>query len=244
MLVGVLHTFASAGDVPTTVTFDFDSLDIRRGDLAISNYMSDVYGSQVATDGARAIAEADNDADIFIATSLQLLGRGDFIIEFRDVPIIAAQFEGHVIDATGGDDFRLRAFAGDEEVFLFTRNTGEESFVSDWLFFPQPIDRLIISDNGRRDVGIDDFVVQPVPEPGTLLLSAFACLWVGAYRFRRRLVDQPRPLTGGSNRWGRRQLQGTRNPPIQLGQLLFNPRPRLGFVQMRRAVEVEEPQEG
>lgn len=188
MLVGVLQAPVSAGGLPPTVTFDFDSLDIRRGDAIISNYMSDLYGSEVTVDGSRTIAETDDDADIFIATSLQLFGRGDFVIEFRDVPIVAAQFEGHVIDATGGDDFRLRAFAGDDEVFLFSRNTGEDTFVSDWLFFPQPIDRLIISDNGRRDVGIDDFEVQPVPEPGTLLLSALACAGVAVHRIRRRPV--------------------------------------------------------
>lgn len=186
MLVGVLQTSVLAGGAPPTVTFDFDALNPHRGDLAISNYMSDIYGSEVSTDGARTTSERDNDADIFIATSLQLLNRGDFVIEFRDVPIVAVQFEGHVIDATGGDDFHLRAFAGDDEVFLFTRNTGEESFVSDWLFFPQPIDRLIISDNGRRDVGIDDFVVQPVPEPATLLLGLSAIGFAAVTRRRHR----------------------------------------------------------
>jgi hypothetical protein len=107
----------------------------------------------------------------------------------RVVPITAAQFEGHVVDATGGDDFRLRAFAGDEEVFLFTRNTGEETFNTDWMFFGQPVDRLIISDNGRRDVGLDDFVVQPVPEPATLLLGLAAAGFTAVTRRRHR--DQP-----------------------------------------------------
>lgn len=187
MLVAALHASAFAGDVPP-VTFDFNSLDIRRGDTVISNYMSDVYGSEVSVDGARTTNETDNDADIFIATSLQLLNRGDFVIEFREVPIVAAQFEGHVIDATGGDDFRLRAFAGDEEVLLFTRNTGEETFITDWIFFPQPIDRLIISDNGRRDVGIDDFSVQPVPEPATLLLGLTAVGLAAVTRRRHRIA--------------------------------------------------------
>lgn len=185
MVLGLLPTAALAGGVPGTVTFDFDELEARRGDFTISNYMSDVYGSEVSTDGARTTTETDNDADLFIATSLQLLGRGDFVIEFRDVPIIAAQFEGHVLDATGGDDFRFRAFAGDEEVFVFTRNTGEETFDSEWLFFPEPVDRLIISDNGRRDVGLDDFVVQPVPEPTTMLMVLGAIGFWGVTGRRR-----------------------------------------------------------
>lgn len=185
-IVGLLAASASAGGVPALVTFDFNSLDIRRGDSVISNYMTDVYGSDISTDGARSVAERDDDADIFIATSLQLLNRGDFIIEFLDVPILGARFEGHVIDATTSDDFRLRAFAGDDEVFLFTRNVGEEVFDSGWLDFTVPVDRLIISDSGRRDVGIDDFTVQPVPEPATIMLAAVAVGFFAVTRHRRK----------------------------------------------------------
>jgi hypothetical protein len=70
-------------------------------------------------------------------------------------------------------------------VFSFTRNTGEENFDSGWLDFSEPVDRIIISDSGRRDVGIDDFVVQPVPDPATgmLLLVGF-----GAAIARRRTL--------------------------------------------------------
>jgi len=186
-LVGVFSAGAMAGGVPAPVTFDFNSLAIRRGDTVISNYMSDLYGSGISTDGARSTAERDNDADIFIATSLQLLNRGDFIIEFLDLPILGARFEGHVIDATAGDDFRFRAFAGDNEVFTLNHNFGVEVFDSGWLDFPEPVDRLIISDNGRKDVGIDDFTVQPVPEPATIVLAAFALGFVALARYRRRL---------------------------------------------------------
>ncbi len=167
---------ASLAHAGGTVLFDFDAVPERRGDFAISDYMTEAYGSTVSTDGARSVGEASGAADIFIATSLQLLGRGDFVIEFADVPIIGAQFEGHVIDATSSEDFRFRGFHGDVEVFSFSRNVGEETFQSGWLAFDEPVDRIILSDSGRRDVGIDDFLVQPVPDPATgLLVLAGVC---------------------------------------------------------------------
>jgi len=185
LVVGWLGASALAGGgLPPTVTFNFDGLEIRRGDHTVSDYMTGLYGSEITTDGVRTLAERDDDADVFIATSLQLLNRGDFIIEFLDVPILGAEFEGHVIDATATDDFRFRAFHGDDEVFLFTRNTGEEVFSSGWLDFPEPVDRLMVSDSGRRDVGIDDFTVQPVPEPATVVLALLGTGW--GYAARRR----------------------------------------------------------
>jgi len=156
-----------------TVTFDFNSLENRNRDNPISDYMTAVYGSSVETDGARVTDETSTPGgvtDLFIATSLQLLNRGDFEIVFGDVPIIGAQFEGHVLDPTFGEDFHFRAFNGQAEVFAFSRDEGEETFDSGWLTFPSPVDRLLISDSGRKDVGIDDLTVQAVPEPVTALL--------------------------------------------------------------------------
>jgi hypothetical protein len=182
MTVVALVSSASADVAP--ITFDFNSLATPRGDFAIGNYMSDIYGSGVSTDGARTVGERADAADVFIATSLQLLGRGDFEIRFDAVPIIGAQFEGHIIDATVSEDFSLTAFNGATQVFRVERNTGEEVFQSGWLAFAGPADRIVISDSGRRDVGIDDLVVQPVPEPaaGLLLLIGGAAL----VRCRRR----------------------------------------------------------
>ncbi len=170
------------GDVPAQVTFGFDSVEVPRGDFAISNYMTDVYGSAVSTDGARTVNGSGGLTDVFIATSLQLFQRGDFIIDFEETPITGAQFEGHVLDATQAEDFSFRAFAGDTQVFLFTRNTGEETFDSGWLEFPEPVDRVIISDSGRRDVGIDDFTVQPAPDPATGMLLLAGLAFVSARR--------------------------------------------------------------
>jgi hypothetical protein len=176
MIVAALVSSASADVAP--ITFDFNSLATPRGDFAISNYMSDVYGSGVSTDGARTVGERTDAADIFIATSLQLLGRGDFEIRFDTVPIIGAQFEGHIIDASSGEDFSFTAFNGTTQVLRVERNTGDEVFQSGWLAFPGPVDRIVISDNGRKDVGVDDLMVQPVPEPaaGLLLLVGGAAL--------------------------------------------------------------------
>jgi len=169
----------SAAASAQTITFDFNSLENRDRDNSITNYMSAVYGSPVETDGARVTDETSipgGVTDLFIATSLQLLNRGDFIIDFGDVPIIGLKFIGHVLDPTLGEDFQMHAFNGNAEVHVLTRNIGEETFESGWIDFSAPVDRLVFSDSGRKDVGIDDLTVQVVPEPVTasLLLAGLA----------------------------------------------------------------------
>jgi hypothetical protein len=165
------------------VSFDFNSLGFFARDREIGEYMTDLYGSAVSTDGAVSSNDRSDipqgQTDFFIATSLQLFDRGNFEILFEEVPIIAAQFEGHVIDATLGDDFQFIAFSGDTEVYRLQRNDGVEIFQSGWIQFSQPVDHIIISDSGRKDVGIDDFTVQIVPEPvtaGLLFLGSAGAL--------------------------------------------------------------------
>ncbi|MEK6799451.1 MAG: hypothetical protein AABZ12_10830 [Planctomycetota bacterium] len=169
----------------TDVLFDFNSLNGLSRDSAISEYMTGVYGSAVTTGGARASNqrgdEPTGNSNFFIATSLQLFSRGDFEILFADVPILGASFEGHVLDPTTGEDFSVTAFQGDTVVFQYTRDAGVEIVDSGWLAFNSPVDRLVVSDNGRKDVGIDNLLVQPVPDPATALL-----LVVGAVATVRR----------------------------------------------------------
>jgi hypothetical protein len=169
-----------------SVTFDFNSLGRFDRDRQVSDYMTAVYGSGITTDGTRATDETSTPGgttDMFIATSLQLLNRGDFEILFESMPIISARFEGHVLDPTPGEDFNFWAYNGNTEVFHFTNNNGVETFDSGLLNFSQPVDRLVISDNGRKDVGIDDLTVVAVPDPasGLLLLAG-----LGAFAARRR----------------------------------------------------------
>lgn len=169
-----------------SVTFDFNSLGRLDRDRQISDYMTAVYGSGVTTGGARASDDTSVPGEttgMFIATSLQLLNRGDFEVLFESIPIISARFEGHVLDPTLGDDFNFWAYSGNAEVLHFARDTGEETFDSGLLTFSQPVDRLVISDNGRKDVGIDDLTVVAVPDPasGLLLLAG-----LGAFAARRR----------------------------------------------------------
>lgn len=169
-----------------TYFFDFNSLENRDRDNPVSDYMSAIYGSPIQADGVRVTDETSTPGgvtDLFIATSLQLLNRGDFEISFGSVPIIGAQFEGHVLDPTVGEDFHFRAFNGNAEVFTYSRDEGEEIFDSGWLTFPAPVDRILISDSGRKDVGIDDLTVQVVPEPATAVLM-LAGLAAGLYRRR------------------------------------------------------------
>jgi|GEM_PF-5788653 len=176
----------SVADKPVqaqTVTFDFAPLPILAGDPIISDYMTTIYGSPITTDGARASRDRTDDAtDVFISTSLQLLNRGDFEILFGEVPISGAQFEGHVIDATPGDDFTFLAFSDSTLIFQLDRNDGVEIFDSGWLDFGEPVNRLVFSDSGRKDVGIDDLTVMPVPEPTCALLLLIG----GVATLRRR----------------------------------------------------------
>lgn len=167
----------------TPVHFDFDSLAVPRGDFFITNYLSSLYGSAVATDGARTYNDS-TPGDVFIGSSIQFVGRGEFEISFEEVPILAAQFEGHVIDATPGEDFRIRAFSGQTLVFSLLVDGGPGVFDSGWLNFGGQVDRLLISDSGRKDVGIDDFRVLPVPEPGAHV--ALTLLMLAAVRRRVR----------------------------------------------------------
>jgi hypothetical protein len=160
-----------SGASAQTFHFDFNSLENRDRDNAVSDYMTAIYGSSVETDGVRVTDQTSipgGVTDLFIATSLQLLNRGDFEIVFDDVSIMGVQFEGHVLDPTIGEDFHFRAFNGNTEVFALARNGGEEIFDSGWLEFQSPVDRLVFSDSGRKDVGIDDLTVQVAPEPATL----------------------------------------------------------------------------
>ncbi|MCH7840649.1 MAG: hypothetical protein IID38_10510 [Planctomycetes bacterium] len=187
LAMGGLICLLSASGVQaggTFVTFDFNALDSRDRSSAISDYMTATYGSTVSVTGARAFADETDTSDIFIATSFQLFSRGDFEIVFEEVSILGVQFEGHVIDGTVGDDFSFTAFDGDTERFSFSRDDGVTVFDSGWIDFGGPVDRLVVTDGGRKDVGIDDLTVAVVPDPATgLLLLAGACV---GRMFRRR----------------------------------------------------------
>ena len=174
-LVTVLMFFAAPA-MGQTVFFDFNDLGPFAGPNDISDYMSDIYGSNVDVGGARATNDNTDPSgglgdpvDRMIATSFQLFNRGDFEVLFEDAPIFGVEFEGHVLDPTPGADFRFSAFNGDDLVFELTHNEAEEAFDSGLILFGGPVDRLHFSNSGRHDVGIDDLSVV-VPEPTTALL--------------------------------------------------------------------------
>lgn len=166
------------------VTFDFNALGRFDGSRAISTYMTDQYGSPISVDGARATTDVNDSTNRFIATSIQLLNRGDFEILFQDTPISGLQFQGYVLDATPGEDFSMTLYNDNVQLLVVTnvtRDNGQEMFQSDWIDLPIPANRIVVSDSGRKDVGIDNLVVRPVPEPAT-----GALLLVGAVAFLRR----------------------------------------------------------
>lgn len=191
MRIGVITFLASvlvaaAMAAAETVSFDFSALGRFDGPRNISAYMTELYGTSVTVDGARATTDADDETDRLIATSLQLFDRGDFEILFDEIPIIGLQFEGYVLDATPGDDFVLTVFSDDTlllTVAVIARDSGEEVFQSEWFALPAAANRIVVSDTGRKDVGIDDLIVEPVPEPVTVVLMLVG---VGAVYLRRR----------------------------------------------------------
>jgi len=187
MLIASWMVAASAATAQT-VSFDFDALGRFDGSRNISDYMTDLYGTSITVAGARATTDATDATDRFIATSLQLFNRGDFEILFDEMPIVGLQFEGYVLDATPGDDFTLRAFNDDTLLLIVevvARDNGEEVFQTEWFDLPSAANRLVVSDTGRKDVGLDDLIVQPVPEPATLALMLIG---TGAIFLRRRHV--------------------------------------------------------
>jgi len=181
MFLAVPATRASA----QVATFDFSDLPILSRDVGVSDYMSGVYGSSISTSGARASHDRSDDvSDTFISTSLQLFDRGNFEILFDDVPIAGLEFEGHIIDATVGDDFTMLAFFDNNLVYELSRNEGVEIFDTGWVDFLSPVNRLVFSDSGRKDVGVDDFSVISVPEPAASLLLLIGGLGAVFRRFK------------------------------------------------------------
>jgi len=153
------------------VTFDFNPLvPVLHGDTAISNYMTNVYGSSVTTNGARVGLDLGFGMDPYIFTDI--LTGGDFDIWFNDVPVKALQFQGHVFRATRGADFRLKAWSGGSVVFNEAYFGGEGTFNTPWIVFSDPVDHLRFSNSRVHDVGIDDLQVEPVPAPAAVVLGA------------------------------------------------------------------------
>lgn len=177
MLLAAAAGTARAQDV----TFDFNALGRFDGPHAISDYMTAEYGSPITVDGARATNDQNDDTNRLIATSIQLFNRGDFEILFQDTPISGLQFQGYVLDATPGEDFSMTLYNDSVQLLVVTsvtRDNGQEMFQSDWIDLPLPANRIVVSDSGRKDVGIDNLVVRPVPEPatGALLLVGVVAL--------------------------------------------------------------------
>lgn len=184
-----IATALAVSAVQADITFDFNELDYWKGDTAISDYMTDEYGSSVMTDDAMTGLSIDFTDSPFIGTMAFSGWDGNFDITFDGEPIIGARFQGRVFFPSGGADFDFRAYSGDDLVASFSRNNCFEIFTTDWLAFDTPVDRLRFSNLGIHSVGIDDLTVRKatdsvIPAPGAIVLVVLGLGVVGAVKLR------------------------------------------------------------
>jgi len=195
-----------------SVIFDYEGMGIGLTDGAagnISNYMTNLYGSQVTVTEAlnwnNTLAGPDWNNPLNETNHLRLgVSFNDFEISFDNVPItsIIMGFKVYVFDDTGPVDFRIAAFnsnfmvdGGTREnpnpgALVFTRTfnpgSGQQLLLNSTLVFSEPVTLLVFTDSGTSDIGIDDLQVSPIPEPSTYLLFAIGILGIIGMGYRQR----------------------------------------------------------
>lgn len=178
--------------------FPFEDLGhLNNGsDSAISEYMSDIMGSNVTVMNAQL---STNFILPFIG-SVPWLGKapGDYYLKTDDekymeilfeTPITRVQGDGFVFITGIFDpvDFRIIGYNGLTEINRFEKNTGFfEEFQFD-LLFNTPVDRLFISDNHKEFIAVDNLCVTPVPVPGAGLLGIIGMSITGWLKRRKTL---------------------------------------------------------
>ena len=181
--------------------FNFNSLSDEGNSTTISTYMTGVYGSTVTVSDATADNDNWNgNTTIAIRTASSVGGDFEILFVNTPIISLlgiggTGSTVGYVYDATSGDDFSLKAYDstyGDVENpnpsaqvdigyavdygtawFLWWQyDVGDDSVVNiPDLMFSRPVSLLVISDEGTKDVGIDNLQVTPVPVPAAVLLG-------------------------------------------------------------------------
>ncbi|MFO0837606.1 MAG: PEP-CTERM sorting domain-containing protein [Phycisphaerae bacterium] len=173
--------------------FDFDG---QAGSFNLSAYMTGVYGSQVTQTGgfgdnniiinpAPGVIWNGNPTDYLrLGNPLTPPFDKDFEISFDQVPIQSIKSaRGYVFDESRGPvDWQIFAY---DDTYGNRENPNPAALVYHQqydviangieipvgpLVFSRPVSLIVISDMGRFDVGLDDLLVNPVPEPSAGLL--------------------------------------------------------------------------
>lgn len=205
-----IFTICIVGVAQGSVTFNFNPLSDGDDSGDISTYMTNIYnpagyGNITVTD-----AEADNDGweipgpdntTTFIHTTYDV-GR-DFEILFNTVPVTNISGLGYVFDATTDSDIAITGYglsygnienpSASASVGTWSANPGDDKQVSFSITFSSPAYLLVVSDDGYKDIGIDNLVVEPyvssivTPAPGAILLGSIGVGLVGWLRRRKTL---------------------------------------------------------
>lgn len=195
MIVSLVTVAAQAA--PTL--FTFDSLNLLDGENAISQYMSNLYGSKVVVDDA-VVWQGDGFGTTKYITTLNPCNPfwdGNFEIKFREEGVRCVSFDWFVFDDTSGADFTFKAYdANGNKIWQWNaelagescRNqTGGGTYCAD--FGGLVATRLYFSNAGVHDVGIDNLRVNwcVIPAPGAVLLGSIGIGLVGWLRRRESL---------------------------------------------------------
>ena len=185
-------TICLVGAAQGVVTFCFDDggLAYADKDPQVSAYMTGKYGSSVTVEGVFVGKDSVFNPSLFISTYAGT--GGDFDIWFDKTPINSASFDWFVFEATGGSDFKYRAY--DENgnlVDYITEYTGSNAGGQSGLRkYDTPVQHLWFSNEGFHDIALDNLTVSggsQIPAPGAILLGGIGVSIVGWLRRRRSL---------------------------------------------------------
>ena len=207
-ITACLLLLAGVATADNCVKFDFEDLYYGQGDSAISAYMTGEAGFDVETDGAKVgwdLGWYGNWGDYLYSSERG----GAFSICFEQ-GITSIDFDGYVFDAQDGasvTDFRMFAYDYDGNLVGYEAyDTGGEwkkywHWGWKWYFdeddheavgpdgaieFCKDVYKVVFSDDGKHDIGVDNICVTPVPLPAAAWLGFVMLGGLAAVRRIRR----------------------------------------------------------